>query len=84
MSTHVQANSTDLWHGFLRWLAKSPIASFLRVYVATLLSLAIADWSSAASATFANWKTWVFAALAAAIPVVIRAINPADTAYGNK
>jgi hypothetical protein len=34
--------------------------------------------------SFANWQSWVLAALAAAIPVIIRALNTADTVYGYK
>ena len=76
-TTHVRSE-------FLKWFAKSPIGTFLRAFAATLLALAIADWSSAASVSFANWQSWVLAALAAAIPVIIRALNTADTVYGYK
>ena len=77
------AHGTDLWHGFLHWLGDNPLGTFLRAYVAAVVALAVADWSTAASVSFANWKSWVLSALAAAIPVILRWINPADDAYGN-
>ena len=64
------------------WLASNPFASFIRAFIATLLTLALADWTSAASVSFDDWKSWVIAALAASVPVIIRWINPQDTAYG--
>ena len=64
------------------WLAANPFASFIRAFIATLLTLALADWTSAASVSFDDWKSWVIAALAASVPVIIRWINPQDTAYG--
>ena len=72
----------DQSHSIGSWLAASPIASFIRAFIATLLTLALADWTSAASVSFDNWKSWVIAALAASVPVIIRWINPQDAAYG--
>ena len=60
--------------------ARSPASS--GPFIATLLTLALADWTSAVSVSFDTWKSWVIAALAASVPVIIRWINPQDTAYG--
>lgn len=64
------------------WFARSPIASGLRVFLAVLLAALVADWTTAGSISFDRWQTWVIAALASAVPVILRALNPADTAYG--
>ena len=64
------------------WLAKSPLASALRTFAAVLLAALIADWTSAGSLAFDRWQTWIIAALSSAVPVVIRALNPSDTAFG--
>jgi len=31
---------------------------------------------------FANWQTWIYAALGAALPILINALNPRDARYG--
>jgi hypothetical protein len=82
MTTHAQAAGVSGWHTFVNWFATSPIGSFIRVFVATMLTLALADLTSAASVGFANWRSWVAAAAAASVPVLIRWINPQDTTFG--
>ena len=67
-----------------KWLATSPLASALRVFAATLLALAVAAWVESGSISLDAWQTWVIAACAAAVPVVLRALNPADSAFGRK
>lgn len=64
------------------WFARSPLASALRVFVAVLLAALVADWTASGVIAFDRWQTWVIAALASAVPVIMRALNPADTAYG--
>lgn len=64
------------------WLALSPLASWLRTFVAVLLSAAVADWATAGAISLANWQTWVIAGLTSVIPVVVRWLNPADGAFG--
>lgn len=64
------------------WFARSPLASALRVFIAVLLAALVADWTSTGAIAFDHWQTWVIAALASAVPVMMRALNPADTAYG--
>lgn len=64
------------------WFARSPLASALRVFLAVLLAAVVADWTSTGSIAFDRWQTWLIAALASAVPVILRALNPADNAYG--
>jgi hypothetical protein len=70
------------WQAFVTWFAKSPIASFLRTFTATVLTLMLADWSSAGAVSFDKWQSWAIAACAAALPVILRWINPQDAAFG--
>jgi uncharacterized RDD family membrane protein YckC len=68
--------------GFGKWFAASPIASFIRSFIATLITVAFADWSSDGVISFANWQSWLVAAGAAALPVLIRWLNPQDSGFG--
>lgn len=67
---------------FESWFATSPLASALRVFAATVLALAVAAWVESGSISLAQWETWVIAACASAVPVVLRALNPLDGVYG--
>ena len=67
---------------FEAWFATSPLASALRVFAATVLALAVASWSESGVISLSDWQTWVIAAAAAAVPVVLRWLNPADGVYG--
>ena len=64
------------------WLARSPLASALRVFVAVVLSMAVAQWVAAGSIDFGAWEVWVIAALSSCLPTLIRYINPADVEFG--
>jgi hypothetical protein len=65
------------------WLATSPIASFLRVFLALVVSQAVADFVQVGSFDFSNFEHWIITAVAAAIPGLLRWINPSDPAFGN-
>jgi hypothetical protein len=67
---------------FESWFATSPLASALRVFAATVLALAVAAWVESGSISLAQWETWVIAALASAVPVMLRWLNPLDGMYG--
>lgn len=67
---------------FGQWFATSPVASILRTFAAVMLSLAVADWATAGALSLTNWQTWVIGALASSLPTILRALNPADGAYG--
>lgn len=67
---------------FYVWFARSPLAAALRVFIAVVLSMAVADFVAQGAINFGSWQTWVIAALASAVPVVLRWINPADLEFG--
>ena len=67
---------------FQTWFAQSPLASSLRVFVAIIASMALADWVSKGTIDFGAWQTWVIAALASAVPPLLRWINPQDLEFG--
>lgn len=67
---------------FAEWFATSPLAAAARVFVATVLAMAVADWSTSGAVGFAGWQPWVIAACASALPVVLRWLNPADVEFG--
>ena len=58
--------------------------SWLKVFAATILTLFIADGSDLFAVDTTDIKSWVAAAFAAALPLVINYINPRDTRYGAK
>lgn len=68
---------------FAEWLAASPLASALKTFVAVVMTMAIADWSTKGGIDFAAWQTWVIAAAVSAVPMIVNWLNPADTRYGN-
>lgn len=68
---------------FKEWFATSPIASFLRVFVALVISQAVADFVKADSFDFNNLTHWLITALSAGIPTLLRWLNPSDYAFGN-
>lgn len=64
---------------FYLWFADSIIASFLRHFLAILLTLAIADFASMRVFSFENVEIWAISALVAAAPPLLRKLNPYDT-----
>ena len=67
---------------FADWFARSPLASALRVFLAVALSMAVADWVANGTINLGAWQTWVIAALASAVPTVLRWLNPHDIEFG--
>jgi len=65
-----------------QWLGTSPLASFLKVFVSVLLTVAVAEWAEVGDIGFDNWQTWVIAGLVSAIPVLANWLNPNDPRYG--
>jgi hypothetical protein len=65
----------------LAWLATSPIAAAVKVFIAVVLAMGVADWQAAGTIHFSDWQTWVIAALASTLPVIVNWLNPADTRY---
>jgi peptidoglycan biosynthesis protein MviN/MurJ (putative lipid II flippase) len=61
---------------------KQVVYTVLRVFAGTLLAAFLADITNLMNFAWADWKPVVIAAIAAALVVVINAINPKDTRYG--
>lgn len=67
---------------FQQWLATSPIASTLRTFAAIVLAMFLADGADLFAIDATDARSYIAAALAATLPTIVRALNPADTAYG--
>lgn len=67
---------------FDKWFATSPLASFLKIFGAYLLSTAVAAWATTGVISLDQWQTWVIGGLVSAIPVIINWLNPNDARYG--
>ena len=74
----------NLWE----WLNYSEtgraIFSYVKVFLATILALFLADGADVFAVSTGDLKVWLAAGIAAVIPVVINALNPHDERYGNK
>lgn len=64
------------------WFAYSPVASWLRTFVAVMLSAAVADWTTDGVISVDNWRTWLTAGAVSVIPVIVRWLNPVDGSFG--
>ena len=67
---------------FADWFARSPLASALRVFLAVLISMAVAQWVAVGSIDFGAWQLWVISAASSAVPTVLRYLNPQDIEFG--
>lgn len=67
---------------FELWFASSPLASFLRHFLAILIAQAVAEFAKAGTFDFSNYQVWVIAALVSAVPPLLRYLNPEDTLIG--
>jgi hypothetical protein len=67
---------------FEYWLARSPIASAVKIGLAYVIGVAVVDWSTAGRISFDNVETWLIGAFAVAGPILINALNPHDDRYG--
>ena len=61
-----------------KWFAESPIASFLRHFASIVIASAVAEFAQNGAFSFGNWQTWIIAGLVAAVPTLLRWLNPAD------
>lgn len=73
-----------MWNDFLTWFASSWVASALRVALGFILAEMVAAFAKVGDFDFSNWKSWVIGGIVIATPIILRAINPADMAYGFK
>lgn len=71
-----------MMNAVLSWLATSPLGSAAKVFLGVLLGAVLLTWKSEGVISFDHWQTWLIGALAVAVPIVINALNPADTRYG--
>lgn len=67
-----------MWNDFLSWFATSPIASFFRHFAAIVIASAVAEFAKAGTFDFSNYQLWIITALVAAVPPLLRWLNPQD------
>jgi hypothetical protein len=60
----------------------TPLGSALKVFTAVMLTMIVADWTNHGRIDFESWQTWVIAAVASAVPIVVNWVNPLDSRYG--
>jgi hypothetical protein len=58
--------------------------SYGKVFLATLLSLFLADGANIFNISATEGKTWLAAALAATLPPIVTALDPTDHRWGIK
>jgi hypothetical protein len=67
---------------FKVWLATTFWGTTLKSFIAVMLAVAVADWSSAGGLHFGDWQQWLLAAIVSLAPGVINHLNSADKRYG--
>ena len=67
---------------FADWFATSPIASWLRTFVAIVIAMFIADGADLFAVDATDLRGYLAAAFAAVLPAVVRWLNPADAEFG--
>ncbi len=58
------------------------LKSYVKVFLATVLSLFLADGADVFAVTFADVRTWLAAAVASILPLIITALDPNDSRFG--
>jgi hypothetical protein len=58
------------------------IKSYVKVFVAVVLGLFLADGADLFSVDMQDLRTWLAAGLAAVVPLVITALDPKDLRFG--
>lgn len=69
---------------FINRFLNTPLGSAIKIFIAVMLTMIVADWTNHGRIDFESWQTWVIAALASAVPVVVNWLNPLDHRYGRK
>lgn len=67
---------------FADWFATSPVASWLRTFVAIILAMFIADGADIFAVDATDLRAFLAAAFAATLPAVVRWLNPMDAEFG--
>lgn len=61
---------------------KRLISSYVRVFVAVVLAMFLAEGADVFAVSVGDLRTWLAAGLAAVLPPLIRWLDPSDTAFG--
>ena len=64
------------------FLGTTALGSWLKTFIAVIISGAVADWATGGAISFGNWQSWVIAALVSTLAPLLAAINPADPRFG--
>ncbi len=67
---------------FADWFATSPIASWLRTFVAIVVAMFIADGADVFAVDATDLRAFLAAGFAATLPAVVRYLNPSDVEFG--
>lgn len=60
------------------------IKSYLKVFIAVVLGLFLADGADVFAVDATDLKTWLAAGLASVLPLIITALDPTDNRWGVK
>ena len=66
---------------FRTWLATTFWGTTLKSFIAVMISVTVADWTTG-GIHFGDWQQWLLAAIISLAPAVINHLNPADARYG--
>ena len=72
----------------MNWLNSTPtgraVQSYVKVFLAVVLGLFLADGADVFSVSVTDLKTWLAAGIASVLPLIITVLNPKDTRFGRK
>lgn len=70
----------------MKWLNETAIGravqSYVKVFVAVVLGLFLADGADVFAVDAGELKTWLAAGVASVLPLIITALNPGDKRFG--
>jgi len=67
---------------FADWFATSPLASWLRTFVAIIIAMFVADGADIFAIDATDLRGYLAAGLVATLPVIVRWLNPSDVEFG--
>ena len=67
---------------FLETKLGKAVESYVKVFLAVVLGLFLADGADLFAVDATDLKTWLAAGVAAVLPLVITALDPKDTRFG--
>ena len=67
---------------FADWFATSPIASWIRTFVAIIVAMFIADGADIFAVDATDLRAFLAAGFSATLPAVVRWLNPQDAEFG--